>query len=982
MKIRKKSGQALIELLVTLALASIILPGLMTGFLASRNGQAQQAQRLETTGLLREAEEAVRTVREASWSAILTNGTYHPTPSGSTWALAPGAEVINGYTRQIVISDTYRDSSGNIATSGGTLDPFTKKITSSVTWGTPFSSTVSSVVYLTRYINNTAYLETTQADFNGGTFTSTTTQNTSGGEVVLAPNNKGKWCSPAFSSSTINLPDGPPVAVAATASASSINTPNDVFVATAQTASTSGKLSYLTVSANIDPPIATLGGIFTLDSSRYSAAGLVPPGSIGLDNNFKTNDVAYYKSSSGKTYALLATTKPDKEVIAVLVNDNNSSDNNDETGEYQDHTNKIFKYWTYYDTQMYPLSGSSNTGFMSPSANAADSGGDGNGYEGSPNNAYTNNNSYATDTNSGNGTGTNCAGADKDKHRFYNYGITVPSGTTVNGIQVQINAKADSTTGTPFICVQLSWDGGSTWTSTKSTANLTTSNATYTLGTSSDNWGHTWSASDLSDTNFRVRIIDVASNNSRDFSLDYVGVKSYYTGGIWDDQAPFDYGATSLTVLGDTGYVTSGGYLYAFNLADIDSKSTSNGLDQVGCRIQLDGYDCKPNSGQDKKYDSGETGTNSWSDTANPAHNDCSDGGNIELYADNDIYPVKVGSNTYLYVAVGAGTNPELDIVNATNVPDGSSSPSVSSATCGRASGGNAGWKLTGSLDFNTASGTEEAANSVFASPDGTRAYISSNGGIDANHDGVADSKQFYIINTSNKSSPAFLSGTSSPTSGYYLGTGANGELYPRRSMTVLNGSRAVLVGKDGVSNSTDAPEYQVLNISNEASPAFCGSLNFNQGFSGLASVSEADGDNFVYMVANTGGNDLKIVEGGPDGIYPESGTYISPTIDLGSNVAINRITDTSTVPANTSLSYQVGAAPAVNGSCNGVSFVYVGPDGTSGTSYSTGGGQFPFSGPSGFQNPARCVSYKMSIATTDYNTTPTLSDMTINYSP
>ncbi len=251
------------------------------------------------------------------------------------------------------------------------------------------------------------------------------------------------------------------------------------------------------------------------------------------------------------------------------------------------------------------------------------------------------------------------------------------------------------------------------------------------------------------------------------------------------DQAPFGYGAVSLTIFGTRGYLASGGYLYVFDLSNIDSKTPSNGLDMVGCRIQLDGYDCQPGSppgsaGHDAKYSAGQTGT-SWGDTARPAHDNCSDGGNIELYADHQLSPVKVGSNTYIYVAVGAGTNPELDIVNATNVPTGSSNPRISSDSCGEISGGNSGWKMGGSLDFNSQGNTEEAANSVYAKSDGTRAYMSSNGGIDANGDSKPDSDQFYVINTANKTAPKFLSGTSSTgaQSGYYNGDATNIQLFP-----------------------------------------------------------------------------------------------------------------------------------------------------------------------------------------------------------
>ena len=460
----------------------------------------------------------------------------------------------------------------------------------------------------------------------------------------------------------------------------------------------------------------------------------------------------------------------------------------------------------------------------------------------------------------------------------------------------------------------------------------------------------------------------------------------YYAGGSSsaNDQAPFSYGATALAILGDTAYLASGGYLYVFDLSNIDSKSTSLGLDQLGCRIQLDGYDCNPGSGTDRKYSSGETGT-SWSDTTSPAHLDCSDGGNIELYATNDLDAVDVGGNKYIFVAVGAATNPELAIVNATSVPTTSSSPTISNSSCGRTSGGNSSWQRIGTLDFNSQSGTEEAANSVYAKSDGSRAYISSNGGIDGNGDSQPDSKQFYVVNTSNKSSPAFLSGTPSTgaTSGFYYGSGSAAELYPKRSLTVLNGERVVLVGRDGVSNGNDAFEYQVLNLTNETAPAYCGGINFDSGFNDLVSVSEADTDNFVYMVANTTVNELKNIQGGPDGAYLSDGLYESIAYDPGYTTAYNRLTGSVTLPGNTNVRYQVAVADAVSGSCTGASYVFVGPDGTSGTYFTSLGDKFPLNDDdSGYENPGRCFKYQALLSTTDYNATPALLDVTVNFSP
>ncbi len=176
-----------------------------------------------------------------------------------------------------------------------------------------------------------------------------------------------------------------------------------------------------------------------------------------------------------------------------------------------------------------PLPGS--TGYKSPSANAAVTtlAGDGNGYQTSPANAYANDASAAVDTDSGNGTSTSCTNARKDQHTYYNYNISLPGGATINGIEVRVDGKADSTAGAPKFCIQLSWDGGVTWTTAKSTATISSTEATYLLGGPADTWGRAWATGEFSNTSFRVRIINVSSITTRDFTLDYIAVNVYYT---------------------------------------------------------------------------------------------------------------------------------------------------------------------------------------------------------------------------------------------------------------------------------------------------------------------------------------------------------------------------------------------------------------------------------------------------------------------
>jgi hypothetical protein len=135
--------------------------------------------------------------------------------------------------------------------------------------------------------------------------------------------------------------------------------------------------------------------------------------------------------------------------------------------------------------------------------------------------------SVAEDHNGGEDGVTTCDPVERDRHRFSGYALSVPAGATVTGIEVRLDAFADSTTRSPFMCVQLSSDGGATWTSQKLTPTLSTSQQTYILGGSADTWGRAWSPADFG-SNFRMRITNVADSTLRDFFLDWTAVRVYY----------------------------------------------------------------------------------------------------------------------------------------------------------------------------------------------------------------------------------------------------------------------------------------------------------------------------------------------------------------------------------------------------------------------------------------------------------------------
>lgn len=349
-----KKGQSIIEILIVLGMLAIVLPALLTGLVTSRSGKAQQQQRVAAVNLIQEADTAVDSVRNRDWATFAVNGTYYPTISGSQWNLtmcSPSCpQDANGFITQIVISDTNRDTNGNIVTVGGTPDPSTKKVEVIVSWTLPYASNIISTKYFTRH-SNIAYIETTQSHFNatGASRTSVKVQASApnptptpdDGEIVLSQTGGfGDWCNPALTISALDLPkNGVANAVSAI-----------VGQAATGTGDNASGVSYANVSISDPPyptpPVASIpgtfdgyktNGVFTEQNYAYLATDTnhqqgviidltsivggkydnnVPFGTLDLGSAsisgksiFVANNIAYVTGTDGNLYTFDLTTR-------------------------------------------------------------------------------------------------------------------------------------------------------------------------------------------------------------------------------------------------------------------------------------------------------------------------------------------------------------------------------------------------------------------------------------------------------------------------------------------------------------------------------------------------------------------------------------------------------------------------------------------------------------------------------------------------
>ncbi|MBI4130653.1 hypothetical protein HY468_05020 [Candidatus Roizmanbacteria bacterium] len=191
-------GISLVEILVAIGVFSTVIFAVVGVFTVTQEAARIGRAKAEGIRFLNEYIEQLKNIRRDNWDALL-NDTYIIQNDGSgNLLLIPSAtgETVGDYTRLLTIAAVYRDTNGNLVDTPGMIDPSTKKITVSVSWTGFKPGSLTHSTYMTRYLDNLVWVQTTEADFTSGTHSGTVTVNTSGGEVVLGAGGSGSWCEP------------------------------------------------------------------------------------------------------------------------------------------------------------------------------------------------------------------------------------------------------------------------------------------------------------------------------------------------------------------------------------------------------------------------------------------------------------------------------------------------------------------------------------------------------------------------------------------------------------------------------------------------------------------------------------------------------------------------------------------------------------------------------------------------------------------
>lgn len=127
----------IVEVLVAVSIITVSILAAMAVAQKSIYVSRQAVHATQAAFLLEEGAEAVRILRDNSWSnisSLIPATSYYPFFSGGTWTLSPTANTVGIFTRTVSVALVNRDNSTQDISALGTDDPGTKLVTVTVSW--------------------------------------------------------------------------------------------------------------------------------------------------------------------------------------------------------------------------------------------------------------------------------------------------------------------------------------------------------------------------------------------------------------------------------------------------------------------------------------------------------------------------------------------------------------------------------------------------------------------------------------------------------------------------------------------------------------------------------------------------------------------------------------------------------------------------------------------------------------------------------
>ncbi len=157
---KNKQGLSILEIVVAVGIMSLVVFSLGRVNEVSLRLLSESSDRSKSSLLLNEGMEAVRFMRDKSWSQKISplalEQNYYLAFATSTGyeATTTAPNLINGkFTRTVVFSQALRDAQDTLASSG-TNDPLARKVTVSVSWQNKNNYSEKLVFYITDLLSN------------------------------------------------------------------------------------------------------------------------------------------------------------------------------------------------------------------------------------------------------------------------------------------------------------------------------------------------------------------------------------------------------------------------------------------------------------------------------------------------------------------------------------------------------------------------------------------------------------------------------------------------------------------------------------------------------------------------------------------------------------------------------------------------------------------------------------------------------------
>lgn len=130
-------------------------------------------------------------------------------------------------------------------------------------------------------------------------------------------------------------------------------------------------------------------------------------------------------------------------------------------------------------------------------------------------------------------------GESTDRVRPTNFGFSIPSGSTIEGIQVEVERCRSAGTGTLKLNLVQLRTGGADKGASKSGENFTTACASEiyeSFGGATDTWGSSWTAEQINATDFQSDVTCAAFPGDATCAIDHVRLTVTFTPGLvnWD----------------------------------------------------------------------------------------------------------------------------------------------------------------------------------------------------------------------------------------------------------------------------------------------------------------------------------------------------------------------------------------------------------------------------------------------------------------